>query len=196
MSGDQGKNQIRIKRIIHFNAYNQLVRNDEGSFYNTNIRWTRDTSRRRSRRQGRRSGGGRRRNRNKSSRDRSRSSGCSGNFCSSPTDYPDLVTRSLLAKNPAVGSTLFKQVFDDKCSSASDKDRMDLIGTRQFFTSASDEQLCTGRQKIIFPRKALNLKNEWVFVVNIDNFTQAVEIEECSAGSFSSSVPTELDTFG
>ena len=156
--------------------------------------WTRDTSRRRNRRQGRRSGG-RRRNRNRS-RDRSRNSSCSGNFCSAPSDYPDLVTRSLLAKNPAVSSTLFKQVFDDRCSTVSENIGGDLIGTRQFFTSASDEQLCTGRQKIIFPRKALNLRNEWVFVVNIDNFTQAVEIEECSAGSFSSSVPTELDTFG
>ena len=40
-----------------------------------------------------------------------------------------------------------------------------------------DEQLCRGRQKVIFPRTALNLNNEWRFVVNIDNFTQAVEIE-------------------
>ncbi len=95
-----------------------------------------------------------------------------------------------------MSSTLFKQVFDDRCSSVTENNGGDLIGTRQFFASASDEQLCTGRQKIIFPRKALNLRNEWVFVVNIDNFTQAVEIEECSAGSFSSSVPTELDTFG
>ena len=168
----------------------------ENSFYysDSNIRWTRDLSRRRSRRQGKRAG--RRSRDRKKSWDRPPSSGCSENFCSYPSDYPDRVTRSLLAKQPAVSSTLFKQVFDGRCSSASEKDRPDLIGTRQFFTSASDEQLCTGRQKIIFPRKALNLRNEWVFVVNIDNFTQAVEIEECSSGSFSSSVPAELNTFG
>ena len=50
--------------------------------------------------------------------------------------------------------------------------------------------------QVIFPRKAQNLNNEWVFVVNIDNFTQAVEIEECEAGAFSSSIPTQLNTFG
>ena len=36
-------------------------------------------------------------------------------------------------------------------------------------------------------RKALNMKNEWKFVVNIDQFQQAVEVVECGAGQTSPS---------
>ena len=101
------------------------------------------------------------------------STGClsSGkSYCEDTTDntnYPADLARSLLSKNPAVGQNLFRQVFDNECTNT--------IGTR--FFSIEDEQLCRGRQKVIFPRTALNLNNEWRFVVNIDNFTQAVEIE-------------------
>ena len=33
--------------------------------------------------------------------------------------------------------------------------------------------------KVIFPRQAKNLKDEWKYIVNIENYTQSVEIEEC-----------------
>ena len=133
-------------------------------------RWQRDTRMRRRRRN-------RRRN---STRPSSRSSwsspssGCGNtgkSYCeeTGTTNYPEELTRNLLAKSPAVGGAVFKQVFDDKCTNSI------TIGTR--FFSVEDEQLCRGRQKVIFPRTALNLNNEWRFVVNIDNFTQAVEIE-------------------
>ena len=103
----------------------------------------------------------------------SRSLSCSSsgkNYCEEPdtNNYPQDLARHLLAKNPAVGGQLFKQVFDNECSTIN-------IATR--FFSIEDEQLCRGRQKVIFPRTALNLNNEWKFVVNVDNFTQAVEIE-------------------
>ena len=100
---------------------------------------------------------------------------CSATYCSRPARYPAHLTRALLARQPAVGVTLFKQVFDDKCSDV----RRD-IGTRVF--STEEEQLCSGRQRVIFPRQALNLDNEWVFVVNIDNFTQASAVKR-SIGS-------------
>ena len=103
----------------------------------------------------------------------SRTLGCASsgkNYCEEPetTNYPLDLARHLLARNPAVGGQLFKQVFDTECSNIS-------IATR--FFSIEDEQLCRGRKKVIFPRTALNLNNEWRYVVNIDNFTQAVEIE-------------------
>merc|ERR1711982_307998 len=41
------------------------------------------------------------------------------------------------------------------------------------------EQLCYGVPKVIFPRQAKNLKDEWKYIVNIENYTQSVEIEEC-----------------
>jgi len=113
-------------------------------------------------------------------------------YCTKVSNYPDFLTRSLLTKHPALnGNTgnLFKQVFDGQCENT----RKNSIGTR-FFT-IEDEQLCVGRQKVIFPKKALNLNNEWKFVVNIDNFTQAVEVEECEH-SYSSSIEYSSDTFG
>merc|ERR1712038_1148366 len=42
-----------------------------------------------------------------------------------------------------------------------------------------EEQLCYGVPKVIFPRQAKNLKEEWRYIVNIENYTQSVEIEEC-----------------
>jgi len=117
------------------------------------------------------------------------SRGCGGpsNYCVSLGNYPVSLTRNLLSQNPAVGVNLFKQVFDAKCSQRTD------IGTR--FFGVQEEQLCVGRQNVIFPQKALNLNNEWKFVVNVDNFTQAVEIEECENQGFSSFDSPE-DTFG
>ena len=139
-----------------------------GSF--SRSRQERDT-RRNNRRASRRGSGVTRRD--KKRKQTSRSLGCTSsgkNYCEEPdtTNYPLDLARRLLAKNPAVGGKLFKQVFDNECSNIN-------IATR--FFSIEDEQLCRGRQKVIFPRTALNLNNEWRFVVNIDNFTQAVEIE-------------------
>ena len=50
----------------------------------------------------------------------------------------------------------------------------DEIQTRIF--NIDEEQLCYGRPNVIFPKKAKNLKDEWVWVVNIDNYTQSVEV--------------------
>ena len=128
-----------------------------GRVQETFSRWQRDTVMSRSRRMNRR-------------RNSAPSCVTSGKrYCvdTNTNNYPADLARNLLAKNPAVGETLFRQVFDNKCTNT--------IATR--FFSVEDEQLCRGRQKVIFPRTALNLNNEWRYVVNIDNFTQAVEIE-------------------
>eukprot|EP00092_Neocalanus_flemingeri_P014283 GFUD01015404.1.p1 GENE.GFUD01015404.1~~GFUD01015404.1.p1 ORF type:complete len:510 (-),score=86.92 GFUD01015404.1:496-2025(-) len=100
------------------------------------------------------------------------SSGCDNTqstFCQSPRDYPGNLFLSKLMNNPDVSGEVFKQVFDGQCTSR--------IATRSF--AIDEEQLCSGRQNVIFPRKAMNMDNKWKFVVNIDNFTQSVEIEEC-----------------
>ena len=141
-----------------------LPRTDGRGLSDRSYRWTRATRLARRRRQA------------------GRATSCSATYCSRPAHYPAHLTRALLARQPAVGVTLFKQVFDEKCSDV----RRD-IGTRVF--SLEEEQLCSGRQRVIFPRQALNLDNEWVFVVNIDNFTQAVEVEECEGAAVSSSAP-------
>ena len=113
----------------------------------------------------------------------------SSTFCTSPPDYPDYIARLLIEKTPAVSGNLFKQVFDAQCTAGGG-----LIQTR-FSSSFDEEQLCYGVQKVIFPRKALNLNNEWKFVVNVDNFTQAVEVEECRQSQFSFVDETQ-DSFG
>ena len=50
----------------------------------------------------------------------------------------------------------------------------DEIQTRIF--NIDEEQLCYGRPNVIFPKKAKNLNDEWVWVVNIANYTQSVEV--------------------
>jgi len=86
-------------------------------------------------------------------------------YCVSPSNYPtDRVVQAMQ------GSTeVYKQVFDSQCSN--------VIATRGF--AIDEDPLCSGVQRVIFPRKARNMENKWKFVVNIDNFTQSIEIEEC-----------------
>jgi len=68
-----------------------------------------------------------------------------------------------------------QQLFDTQCK--------DEIQTRIF--NIDEEQLCYGRPNVIFPKKAKNLNDEWVWVVNIDNYTQSVEVEECDNATLS-----------
>jgi len=101
-----------------------------------------------------------------------RAVGCSNTqstFCESTRDYPENVARTLLLNNPALSRKVFDQVFNGQCTSN--------IATRGF--AIDEEQLCSGTQQVIFPRKARNMDNQWRFVVNIDNFTQSIEVEEC-----------------
>jgi len=94
----------------------------------------------------------------------------SGNsYCESEADYPDNIVRKAVQKNKELSVDLFQQLYDSKCK--------DPIQTRGF--NIDEEQLCYGIPKIIYPRKAKNLDEKWRYVVNIDNYTQSVEIEEC-----------------
>ena len=77
----------------------------------------------------------------------------------------------MLKKNADVSGEVYKQVFDSQCTNTN------TIATRGF--AIDEDYLCSVRQQVIFPRKARNMDNQCRFVVNIDNFTQSIEVEEC-----------------
>lgn len=105
--------------------------------------------------------------------DQSKCDSSVGSYCTSPRNYPQYVL-TLLQANSDLSGALYKQVFDNHCSIP--------VRTRSFY---SGEPLCSSSQQIIYPRKAKNLSNKWKFVVNIGNFTQAVEVKECNDFAFS-----------
>lgn len=90
-------------------------------------------------------------------------------YCETEDDYPKNIILKALETNKELSVDLFQQLYDSKCK--------DPIQTRGF--NIDEEQLCYGIPKIIYPRKAKNLDEKWRYVVNIDNYTQSVEIEEC-----------------
>jgi len=91
------------------------------------------------------------------------------NYCETEKNYPENIVLKAIQNNKELSVDLFQQLYDSKCK--------DPIQTRGF--NIDEEQLCYGIPKIIFPRKAKNLDEKWRYVVNIDNYTQSVEIEEC-----------------
>jgi len=93
---------------------------------------------------------------------------CDSDPTQSDSSYPTQAVLEALASNNEINPALFSQLFDKNC-----KD----LKTR--FFDIDEEQLCSGIPKIIFPRQAKNLKDEWRYIVNIENYTQSVEIEEC-----------------
>jgi len=91
----------------------------------------------------------------------------SNNFCEEGNHYPsDVVLKALDANN--LSPELFTQLFDNQCK--------DPIQSR---FAIDEEQLCYGVPNVIYPQQAKNLKEEWLYIVNIENYTQSVEIEEC-----------------
>jgi len=112
----------------------------------------------------------------------------SGSYCETvdEAEYPgDFVLRAL-SQNNDLNPEIFAQLFDSGC-------RTDV----QARFLIDEEQLCYGVPKVIFPRTAKNLKDEWKYIVNIENYTQSVEIEECfNFDSFDSEEDTTTLTPG
>jgi len=100
---------------------------------------------------------------------------CSSTFCDRTRDYPTQSVLQQLLRKPEVSGQLFNNVFNSECVRPETK-------TRQF--NINEDQLCRSRKKVIFPQKALNSENNWMFVVNVANFTQSVEIDECQGFGF------------
>jgi len=93
------------------------------------------------------------------------------NYCEeeeSDAFYPREAVLEALSSNNDINPALFSQLFDKNCKDLKPR-----------FFDIDEEQLCSGIPKIIFPRQAKNLKDEWRYIVNIENYTQSVEIEEC-----------------
>merc|ERR1711997_301563 len=93
------------------------------------------------------------------------------NYCEeeeSDAFYPREAVLEALSSNNDINPALFSQLFDKNCKDLKPR-----------FFDVDEEQLCSGIPKIIFPRQAKNLKDEWRYIVNIENYTQSVEIEEC-----------------
>lgn len=110
----------------------------------------------------------------------------SSSYCETEKEYPrDLVLRAVRQNND-LNPEVFAQLFDSGC-------RTDV----QARFLIDEEQLCYGVPKVIFPRQAKNLKDEWKYIVNIENYTQSVEIEECyNFDSFDSESETTTATPG
>jgi len=99
----------------------------------------------------------------------SRSGSCeSGSYCEDNSAYPSDIILKAVTENNELNPDLFSQLFDNQCKSLQSR-----------FSSIDEEQLCYGVPKVIFPRQAKNLKEEWKYIVNIENYTQSVEVEEC-----------------
>merc|ERR1712037_13845 len=100
---------------------------------------------------------------------------CSSTFCDRTRDYPTQRVLQELLQRREVSGQLFNAVFNSECKKFE-------ANTRQF--NINEDQLCSSRKKVIFPQKALNSQNKWMFVVNVGNFTQSVEVDECQGFGF------------
>lgn len=87
-------------------------------------------------------------------------------FCDNITDYPtninilDSVVASRLIKNA---------IFDPKPTG----------GIQQRTSFIKESRACDNRKGTVYPKKAKNIEGEFVFIVNDDQYRQAVEIEQC-----------------
>merc|ERR1712126_467654 len=104
-------------------------------------------------------------------------------FCEEEQSYPNTTILWELNQNPDLSNTLFLQLFDSQCQG-------NEIGTRGSF-SIGEEQLCIGSTKVVLPKVAKNLKEEWRYVVNIENYTQSFEVEECHNRTHLRDVPIQ-----
>jgi len=102
---------------------------------------------------------------------------CSSTFCDRTRDYPTQRVLQKLFQRREVSGQLFNEVFNSECKKAEGL-------TRRRGFNINEDQLCRSKKKVIFPQKALNLKNNWMFVVNVGNYTQSVEIDECQDFGF------------
>ncbi|EFN77778.1 Protein spaetzle [Harpegnathos saltator] len=57
---------------------------------------------------------------------------------------------------------------------------IDVADIEQRIHSPDEVSLCVSNEKVVFPQSAENTRNEWLFVVNQDNFKQGVRVELCS----------------
>jgi hypothetical protein len=93
-----------------------------------------------------------------------------GSFCDT-NDYPVDSINSVLRQDSQLTVRLFQEVFDSRCNGINEEIQLKF--------QPSEDPLCDSRPRVVFPKKALNLDKKWMYVVNLGNYTQSVEIEEC-----------------
>jgi len=90
-------------------------------------------------------------------------------FCETTSDYPsDVDVDSNLLQN----SLIKAKIFDGKKNG-------DILNTRFGVINRDKVRACKAIRREIFPKKARNVKGEYVFIVNHGQYRQSVEIEQC-----------------
>jgi len=91
---------------------------------------------------------------------------CKGNYCEDVLDYPaSLVEKALENHGAQLSQQLFKQLFHPQCQRRRQGQRF----------ATGEQQLCYSQTKTVFPKIARDTDQRWRLVVNVANFTQAVE---------------------
>merc|ERR1711922_117873 len=97
--------------------------------------------------------------------------GCEGqSFCENPDQYPSQLILKSLNKDPYK----FKRLLKKSCIP-----QVNDIGLRFFSDETLETPLCQGIHKIIVPKAAMNTREEWKFIVNLENYTQTLDVEQC-----------------
>ncbi|XP_015127850.1 uncharacterized protein LOC107048917 [Diachasma alloeum] len=87
-----------------------------------------------------------------------------GTFCEDTPSYPiELINRAIRSDT----NLKYLQVKDE------------LEATVSLRTSGLEEVLCESKKQLVRPRVAKNKNSEWRYIVNTDNFTQAIGVETC-----------------
>ncbi|XP_011695075.1 PREDICTED: uncharacterized protein LOC105454260 [Wasmannia auropunctata] len=81
-------------------------------------------------------------------------------FCEDVPNYPQELVNEILAKNP----NLLHYAFDD-------------IGVSPQFDE--EDLLCLSRVEIVHPKLAMNIQNQWKYILQAENFRQGARIEIC-----------------
>ncbi|XP_033165871.1 protein spaetzle isoform X14 [Drosophila mauritiana] len=86
------------------------------------------------------------------------------NFCTNVDDYPDLSGLTQKLKNN------FAKFFSNDLQPTDVSSRV----------GGSDERfLCRSIRKLVYPKKGMRADDTWQFIVNNDEYKQAIQIEEC-----------------
>ncbi|KYN02694.1 PREDICTED: uncharacterized protein LOC108774065 [Cyphomyrmex costatus] len=84
-------------------------------------------------------------------------------FCEDVPNYPQEFVNQMLAKN----SSLLNYAYED------------VLALSPRFDN-EEEPLCLSMERLIRPRMAINMKNQWMYIVQAgQNFTQSIRIETC-----------------
>lgn len=95
-------------------------------------------------------------------------------FCERIENYPSTEVTSLMTEEDNKYSELFGS---DLLNTISDGNELS-IGIR-FGDDENEEQLCTSQVRLVFPQAGLTKDDTWRYIVNHQNYTQGVRVDEC-----------------